>query len=118
MYRGTFEVHGHFFLKTFTGILEIHGLFFDGSRALLRFTGTFSYLYSRAQAKYSRHFFENVHGHFFEVHGAKKKNTDSRYVQRVPVTNFKKDPVRFKNGCENSQNSDVMDTLLYQGKKR
>ena len=54
MFTGTFEVHGHFFLKVFTGILEIHGHFFDGSRALLRFTGIFFFLYSRAHAKYSR----------------------------------------------------------------
>ena len=66
------QVHGHFFLKMFTGTFEVHGHFFG-------FTGTF--LSSRARF-FSKvhgqlqdvhgHFYEIVHGHFFNVHGEKK----------------------------------------------
>ena len=61
----------------FTGILEIHGHFFDGSRAHFHF-----YIHGHMQNIHG-HFFENVHGHIFEVDGEKNTGLDTSKTKKI-----------------------------------
>ena len=68
--------HGHFWYSRAIFSESVHGHFTNSWKLFWQFSGTFSFQYSRAHAKYMlnihKHLCENDHGYIFEVYGKKK----------------------------------------------
>ena len=119
LFTGTFEVHGHFFLKMFTGTFEVHGHFFGftgtflGSRGrffskvhgqLQMFTGTFAKLFKGTLSRFTGKK-KTLGINIYYIYEPRGRGPDLQSVfqksvfffpvnlEKVPVNNFAKVPV-------------------------